>query len=104
MELTKKEGMVELIKAIKKLEPPKGNSRTLSFIMKSQDQDLLVHITIPPPHIDIGDVDSKILSDEGGHTWKSHGGYYKSLDYHRPQTTILTPRQGCVKDYNTRKE
>ena len=26
------------------------DARKLAFIMKNQDQDLLAHITIPPPH------------------------------------------------------
>lgn len=43
--------MSKFMKAIKNLEPPNGDARTLSFIMKNQDQDLLGHITIPP-HVD----------------------------------------------------
>lgn len=49
MELIEEEGMTKLIKEIKKLEPLKGYDRTLAFIMKNQDQDLLAHIS---PHVD----------------------------------------------------
>jgi hypothetical protein len=31
------EGMKELVKALKKLESPMGDARTLAFIMKNQD-------------------------------------------------------------------
>ena len=42
--------MKELVKALKKLEPPVSDAQTLAFIMKNQDYDLLAHIAIPPPH------------------------------------------------------
>ena len=45
--------MVELIKAVKKSKPPKGDTKTLNFILKNHDQDLLAHIAIPLPHVDI---------------------------------------------------
>ena len=48
MELIEEEGMMELIKVIKKPRPSKGDTRTLSFIMKNQDQDILTHISISP--------------------------------------------------------
>lgn len=51
--------MDELVKVIKKLEPPMGDVRTLAFVMKNQDQDFLAHISIPPPHVDTEDLTPK---------------------------------------------
>lgn len=59
LDLTTKEGMRELVKSIKTLEPPTSDAWALSFIMKNQDQDLLVHIAIPPPHTDIKELTPK---------------------------------------------
>lgn len=48
-----------MIKEIKKPEPPKGDAKIFSFIMKNQDQDLLAHISIMPPHTDIEELTPK---------------------------------------------
>ena len=57
--MTIKEGMKEVIKVVKRAEPPKDDARTLAFIMKSQDQDHLAHISIPPPHIEAKELTPK---------------------------------------------
>lgn len=44
--------MKELIKVVKRPEPPKSDARTLAFIMNNKDQDLLAHIFIHFPHSD----------------------------------------------------
>ena len=59
MESNKQELMMVLIKVIQKLEPLKGDARTLFFIMNNQDQDLLEHIDIPPPHANIEELTLK---------------------------------------------
>lgn len=59
LDLTTEEGMKELIKEMNMPKPPKGNARTLAFIMRNQDQELLAHIVIPPPHTDIEELTLK---------------------------------------------
>ena len=48
--------MDELVRAIKKPEPPMGDAQPLAFIMKNQDQDFLAHIAIPPPNANTKDM------------------------------------------------
>ena len=62
--------MKKFIKVVQRLEPPKGDARTLAFIMKNQDQDLLVHISFPPPY-----VDPERLPNQGSYVGNAHGGY-----------------------------
>ena len=57
--MTNEEGIKEFIKAIKRLDPPKGDVRKISFIMKNQDYDLLAHISIPPPYADTEELTPK---------------------------------------------
>lgn len=59
LDLSVEEGMVKLVKFIKKPEPPTGDAQPLAFIMKNQDQDLLAHIAIPPPHADTEELTPK---------------------------------------------
>ena len=51
--------MRELVEALKKPESPKGDTHTLAFIMRIQNQDLFAHISIPPLHAYTEDLTTK---------------------------------------------
>lgn len=52
--------MKEIINYIKKHEPLMVDAWKLAFIMKNQDQDLLAHIAIPPPHANTVELAPKV--------------------------------------------
>lgn len=60
VDITNRRGGNDIIdKSDKSPKPPKGDARTLAYIMKNQDQDLLTHISIPSPHVDTKELTPK---------------------------------------------